>query len=435
MSIFKGFEGDLGISSWCRILFIFIAVGLLWHNCEHRLPEFEELPRLVELPDPFIMMDGTQIKTREDWYNKRRPELKKLFQHYIYGYLPPKPQMNAKVIKEDKNLFHGKATYKEIKLELLLPESKIHEINLALFVPNNHTGSIPVFIAANSCGNHTLVAYDSITIIDQSWIHQSCQKRYFKRGSRSEKWEVENTVKHGYALATFAVSDMDPDKEDWTDGIQADYPSAPGNKDTKWGTLAAWAWGIHRVIDYLETDSEIDTNRICVTGWSRRGKAALFAAAMDERIDLVVPHMSGTGGMALSRVNPSESIARINEKFPHWFNDNFVKFGQDVEKLPVDQHLLIALIAPRPLLDNEGLKDSWASPHLALEAMKAASPVYELLGIKGIIGDGFVRDSIGDTKIGRLLQYQRDTGHTLNIDYWNAMFDFADRQLIRSEPD
>lgn len=432
MSIIKGFAGDLGISSRCRIFFIFIIVGLLWYQCEQRLPEFEELPRQFELPDPFIMMDGTQIKTKEDWYNKRRPELKKLFQHYIYGYLPQKPQMNARVIKEDPNLFHGKATYKEITLELLLPYSKTHIINVALFVPNNRKSPVPVFIAANSCGNHTLVDYNNITVIEQSWIHQSCQKRYLRRGSRSEKWEVENTIEHGYALASFAVSDLDPDKNDWTDGIHSDYTNPPGDKNTRWGTLAAWAWGILRLVDYLETDSDIDTNRICVTGWSRRGKSALFAAAMDERIDLVVPHMSGTGGMALSRMNPSESVARINKKFPHWFNDNFVKFGQDVERLPVDQHLLIALVAPRPLLDNEGMKDSWASPHLALEAMKAASPVYELLGVKGIIGDGVVCDTIGNVKMGRLLQYQRDTGHTLNINYWNAMFDFADRQLTLS---
>ncbi len=150
---------------------------------------------------------------------------------------------------------------------------------------------------------------------------------------------------------------------------------------------------------------------------------------MDERIDLVIPHQSGTGGMALSRMNPSESVARINENFPHWFNDNFTKFNDAVDRLPIDQHLLIALVAPRPLMDNAGLKDTWASPHLALEAMKAAAPVYELLGEKGIVGNGFVRDEIGDIQMGRLLQYQRDTEHTLNIDYWNAMIDFANRQL------
>jgi len=227
------------------------------------------------------------------------------------------------------------------------------------------------------------------------------------------------------------VADLDPDTLNWSDGIHAKYSNAPGDSLSHWGTLAAWAWGIQRVVDYLQLDDTIDNDRICVTGWSRRGKAALFAAAMDERIDLVVPHQSGTGGMALSRMNPEESVEVINTRFPHWFNGNFKKFNKDVSKLPLDQHLLVALIAPRPLMDNAGLQDSWASPNLALENLKVATPVYEFLGTKGIVGKGFTRESIRQTDMGRLLQYQRDTKHTINIDYWNAMLDFADKQLAK----
>lgn len=411
-----------------HILIIFFLM-LACFRCGNQLPAVEDLPRQISLPDPLKMMDGTPVQTSREWYHQRRPELKRLFQHYVYGYLPPRPPMEVIVVKQDTTLFGGSATYKEIRLELQLPEDKTHTINLAFFIPNKRTVPAPVFLAANSCGNHTLVDYDGITIIEQPWLHRGCQSNYYKRGSRSEVWALENTIHHGYALATFAVTDVDPDKHDWTDGIHAKYTSVPGDQDTKWGTIAAWAWGYHRVVDYLETDQDIDNDRICVTGWSRRGKTALFAAAMDDRIDLVIPHQSGTGGMALSRMNPSESVARINEKFPHWFNDNFVKFGTDVDRLPIDQHLLVALIAPRPLMDNAGLKDTWASPHLALEAMKAATPVYELLGEKGIVGEGFVRDKIDEKKMGKLLQYQRDTEHTLNIDYWNAMIEFANLQL------
>lgn len=404
---------------------LLILVGSKW---ETKLPSVDELPEQADLPDPLRMMDGTPIRTKDDWYMKRRPELKRLFQHYMYGYLPPKPSVTATIIKKDDRLFNGKATYKEISLALFLPEDKKHTINIALFVPNDISRPVPVFIAVNGCGNHTLLDYKGVSIIEQPWLHRHCKRDYYERGSRAEMWAIENTLDRGYALATFAASDMDPDREDWTDGIHASYPDAPGGEDTRWGTIAAWAWGIHRVIDYIETDTDIDSNRICVTGLSRRGKAALFAAAMDERIDLVIPHQSGTGGMALSRMNPSESVARINEKFPHWFNDNFARFGKNVNRLPIDQHLLVALVAPRPLMDNAGLRDTWASPSLALEALKAATPVYELLGEKGIIGEGFIRDTIGTVEIGRLLQYQRDTGHELNIDYWNAMMDFANRQ-------
>ena len=339
--------------------------------------------------------------------------------------------MDIIVQKLDTMVFNGRATYKEIMLNLQLPADQIHSMHIALFIPNGRNGTAPVFVAPNACGNHTITEYDGVSVIEQPWQRNSCAKKYARRGSRADFWAVANTISRGYALVTFCIADMDPDRHDWTDGIHAKYPYAPEGEDTQWGTLAAWAWGMQRVIDYLETDANIDQDRICVTGWSRRGKAALFAAAMDERIDLVVPHQSGTGGMALSRMDPEESVARINQSFPHWFNDNFTRFDTAVSRLPIDQHLLIALVAPRPLLDCAGLQDTWASPHLALEAMKAATPVYDLLGVSGIVGQGFVVDVIDDVEMGRLLQVQRDTGHILNIDYWNTIIDFADRQLSK----
>ncbi|MFC1547014.1 acetylxylan esterase [Candidatus Neomarinimicrobiota bacterium] len=401
-------------------------------SCERRFPQVQDLPVQHELPDPFKMLDGTPIRTKEDWLNKRRPELKLLFQHYVYGYLPPKPPLEITIQKLDTMVFKGLATYKEVVLNLELPANQSHSMHMSVFIPNEHSGPVPIFVALNACGNHTLTEYEGISVVEHPWQRSSCVKKYAKRGSRAEFWAVENIIRRGYALTTFCVAAMDPDRHDWTDGIHAKYHYAPEGEETQWGTLAAWAWGIHRVIDYLETDTDIDQDRICATGWSRRGKAALFAAAMDERIDLVIPHQSGTGGMALSRMEPEESVARINQSFPHWFNDNFASFDTAVSRLPVDQHLLIALVAPRPLLDCAGLQDTWASPHLALEAMKAAAPVYELLGESGIVGQGFAVNGIRDVDMGRMLQLQRDTEHTLNMDYWNAMMDFADRQLPKT---
>lgn len=393
------------------------------------LPEVQDLPVQESLPDPFVMMDGSRVKTVDDWYNKRRPELKILFQHYMYGYLPLRPEMKVTINKKVDTLFSGKATYKEITLELLLPENKIQRINLALFVPNDRNGPAPVFISGNKCGNHTIIDSDVISIFMDAWKAPVCGGR----GSKKDIWELGNTISRGYALATFHVSDMDPDKwkeEDFDDGIHGSYPSAPGDQDTRWGSLAAWAWGIHRVVDYLETDEKIDNSRICITGWSRRGKTALFAAAMDERIDLVVPHQSGTGGTAISRGNTVQSVANINTNFPAWFNNNFVKFNNNENRLPFDQHLLVALCAPRPLMDGCGLQDQFVSPDEALRSLKAASPVYEFLGVKGIVGKGNVLEKdLKKTEMGRLLQYRRDTPHILNIDYWNAMLDFADVQL------
>jgi hypothetical protein len=184
-------------------------------------------------------------------------------------------------------------------------------------------------------------------------------------------------------------------------------------------------------MDYVETVPEIDPKRMCLIGHSRRGKTVLFAAAMDERVALVVPHQSGTRGMALSRNNDQETVKRINTVFPHWFCGNFKAFNDNETQIPFDQHLLVALVAPRPLLDTAGLKDTWANYESALRNLKAASPVYEFLGAQGIQGDGVVQgdESITGPDFGTIMQFRLDTKHELNKDYWRGILDFADAQL------
>jgi hypothetical protein len=184
-------------------------------------------------------------------------------------------------------------------------------------------------------------------------------------------------------------------------------------------------------VDYLLTDPDIDPKRIAVTGHSRRGKTALLAGALDERIALVVPHQSGTGGCALSRDNDQETVDRINRVFPHWFNDIFPRFGDNEARLPVDQHLLIALVAPRALLDTEGSLDHWANPPRAFDALREADRVYKFLGAPGMIAqsphDGstpFTRENTGN-----LAQLRLQTKHTLNQAYWAGILDFADLWL------
>ncbi|HEX6985142.1 MAG TPA: acetylxylan esterase, partial [Planctomycetaceae bacterium] len=226
---------------------------------------------------------------------------------------------------------------------------------------------------------------------------------------------------------------IDPDKHDFTDGLHAclDYEDVP--ERSRPGTIAAWAWGLHRAVDYLTTDPDVDPQRICLTGHSRRGKTALFAAAMDERVALVVPHQSGTGGMALSRNNDQETVERINRVFPHWFADEFTSFDGREDRLPVDQHLLTALVAPRPLLETAGLEDVWANYESALRNLRAADPVYELLGKRGLVGDGVLTgdDEMTRDNTGELLQYRLDTKHEFNRDYWRGILDFADLHLGR----
>src|SRR5207244_5720513 len=192
----------------------------------------------------------------------------------------------------------------------------------------------------------------------------------------------------GYAVATFYCGDVDPDRADVRQGIQPHVAklgiTRAGPDD--WGTIAAWAWGIHRAVDFLVTVPELDKTRIAVVGHSRLGKTAIVAAAFDDRIALAWPHQAGCGGTAPSRChNPkAETVKRINTSFPHWFCDNFKRFNEDPARLPFDQNCLVALCAPRPVLFTCAVKDQWANPAGQFDVLKAAEPAYQLLGAGGL---------------------------------------------------
>ena len=397
-------------------------------------PALEDLPEQPTLPDPSTMLDGTKITTPEEWYTFRRPELKRLFQHYVYGFLPESDGVRVHKISTVDDVLDGKATLVQMELRFPGLPRRSPGIHLAVFLPNNAEKPSPLFLAVNKCGNHTVLSDPRIKAFEIEGNERLCKGEIDEqRGSRTEYWCVEYLIDRGYAFATFQVADMDPDKNDFTDGIHPWITNLPNtDPDANWGTIAAWTWGLSRAIDYLVEVPSIASHKIALIGHSRRGKTALFAAAMDDRVALVVPHQSGTGGMALSRDNDQESVKRITTSFPHWFNTHYSKFGDGNEtRLPIDQHLLTALVAPRPLLDNGGLQDTWANFPSAHRNLQAASSVYEFLGVPGIVGTGILQDDdvINEETAGRLLQYQRDEKHTLNIDYWRAILDFADSHL------
>jgi len=397
-------------------------------------PALENLSVQKELPSPFVMLDGTRVTTPDEWYTKRRPELKQLFQHYVYGYIPALKGVEPVGQLLTEGVLDGKADLLQVDLKINSLMTAAPRIHLAIFLPTGNDGPVPVFLGINKCGNQTVMADSNIRIQSHEWIHDSCgDDGEAIRGNRTNYWNVEYLIERGYAFATFQVADIDPDRNDFSDGIHPwikDFDHT--DTDSNWGTIAAWAWGFHRAIDFLEMTEGIDGDKISIIGHSRRGKTVLFAAAMDERVALVVPHQSGTGGMALSRNNNQESVKRITRVFPHWFNDQFPKFGNGNEtRLPIDQHLLTALVAPRPLLDTAGLKDTWANFESAHKNLEAASEVYEFLGEKGIVGTGILQgeDEINSETAGKLLQFRLDTKHTLTKEYWRAILDFADLHL------
>jgi hypothetical protein len=235
-------------------------------------------------------------------------------------------------------------------------------------------------------------------------------------------------VRRGYAVATFCRGDIQPDRPDVREGMRATLPEEHDPAQT--ATIMWWAWGVHRAVDYLGTDKSIDSKRIAVVGHSRLGKAALLAGAFDDRIALTVANQAGCGGSGPSRHDDpkAESVARINDHFPHWFCENFHAFGADPSKLPFDQHELVALCAPRPVLFTAAAGDLWANPSGQFQMLQSATPVYQLLGVEGLEADAMPKP--GDALItSRLGYWIRPGKHAMSPPDWQTYMDFADKWL------
>jgi dienelactone hydrolase len=246
------------------------------------------------------------------------------------------------------------------------------------------------------------------------------------RGAQVDVWAIEQSIDRGYAVATFYHGDIEPDRPDAAEGIRAYY--ARGRTAYDWGTIAAWAWGVSRAVDYLVTDKSVDPDQIAVVGHSRNGKAALVAAAFDERIALAVPLQAGCGGTAPSRGKIGESVQQINDHFPHWFNAEFKRFNSAPEKLPFDQHSLIALCAPRPVLLANATEDTWANPAGQFEMLQAAAPVYGLLlGVDALEASAIPEEGkLVDSVLGF---YIRPGKHSMTAADWKVFLDFADKHF------
>lgn len=402
-------------------------------------PDREQLPVRAELPEPLRFLDGRPVETREQWHAQRRPELKALFEHYVYGQAPAAPTNVRGVLeREDLNALNGRGIKREIRITFG-PEGT-PPLNLLLLLPKDRPQPVGVFVGLNFCGNHA-VLNDPTIPLPAGWIYSSCvgceQNRATEagRGSQAEVWCPDEILARGYALATCYNGDIDPDQPGFEDGVHPHFRKQGVDKHGphEWGTIAAWAWGVQRIVDYLETVPELDARKIAVVGHSRLGKTALLAGAFDERIAIVIPHQSGTGGCAMSRANDQETVERITRVFPHWFCGEFAKFAKHEDQLPVDQNLLMALVAPRALLDTEGLQDTWANYDSATRGLHDADRVYKFLGAQGRIGTGQLTGPtpVTSENAGSLLQYRLDTKHELNRDYWRVILDFADVQYQR----
>ncbi|MCS6850942.1 MAG: acetylxylan esterase [Gemmataceae bacterium] len=393
--------------------------------------------RPYTLPDPLVCLDGTRVTDAETWQKKRRPELLELFRHHVYGRSPGRPaDLKFEITSEDKTALAGQATRKLVTV-YLLGKKDGPSMDLLLYLPNQAPRPVPVFLGLNFGGNQAIHTDPGIPISTR-WMRPTKDKTVednrateASRGKEARRWQVEKVLGRGYGLATVYYGDLEPDHpEGWKSGIRAALsPQGAGTEfpPDAWGAIGAWAWGLSRALDYLETDRDVDARRVAVIGHSRLGKTALWAGAQDERFALVISNNSGEGGAALARRWFGETTAIINKAFPHWFCGNFKQYGGREDQLPVDQHELIALMAPRPVYVASAEEDRWADPRGEFLAAKHAGPVYRLFGKEGV---GVEEMPPIDRPVGQFVGYHiRSGGHDVTAYDWEQYLNFADRHL------
>lgn len=350
-------------------------------------PNYDEakVPEL-SLPDPLVFEDGSPVKSAEDW-PKRRAEILALFKDHVYGHIPKNiPNKIFPNVRKQIDFLGGKAVLKEIRIHFAKPDGPF--MDMLLIAPKETETGSPTFLGYNFNGNHTTHPSTEISL-PESWMRKSKipgavvddKAAEVGRGT-STKWPIEKFIENGMAVATIYYGDVDPDFDDgFENGVHALFGKP---KNTEWGSIATWAWALSRALDYLETDALCDAEKVAVFGHSRLGKTSLWAGASDPRFAMVISNNSGCGGAALSRRRFGERVGRINTSFPHWFNDKFPDYNENENALPVDQHQLAALIAPRPLHIASASGDRWADPKGEYLCGAHAAPVYHQLGKQGL---------------------------------------------------
>lgn len=390
---------------------------------------------VYRLPDPLRFEDGSPVAAPADW-PRRRAEILRLLQDRMYGVMPERPMILRFDVREADPAFGGQALRKQVRIWFDVAD-KGPFIDVLLYLPKSDK-PVPAFVGLNFFGNHTVHA-DPAVFLTESWAREKVEtgKPTINRGNRAtaesrgadaEAWQAEFLVAHGYALATAYCGDIDPDFDDgFKNGVHALFPDArsprPGNA---WGTICAWAWGLSRIMDYLQSNSAIDARKVAVMGHSRLGKTALWAGAMDERFALVISNDSGCGGAALSKRAYGETVARVCAGFPHWFCRNFADYADNEQALPFDQHELLACVAPRGLYVASAEEDRWADPKGEFLSLLNASKVYAFLDAGDLPATEM--PAVNQPAVGLLLGYHCRSGKHDVLPYdWERYVEFADR--------
>lgn len=376
------------------------------------------------LPDALVMPNGKKIKDTIEWNTVQRPYIYHLFEENVYGRYPTQPfAIHFNIRESSNNALNGMATRKQVRIYLHPTDTTVFT-DVLIYLPNSKTPA-PVFLSLNFDGNET-VNKDTSILSSQNKQQVNGKLLDSARGTDAY-WQIKEVIAHGYGVATAWYGDFEPDNKDgWKTGIRTSLKDVLKIEPEQWSALGAWAWGMSHIMDYLQQDSSVDAKRVVLMGHSRLGKASLWAGASDTRFAIVISNESGEGGAALSKRWFGETVKLINDQFPHWFVAAYKKYNNNTDSLPVDQHMLLALIAPRALYIASAAGDLWSDPKGEFLSAVNAGKVYALFGKNGLGTDTMPPV---DHPVGNTIRYHIRSGkHAVTLYDWQQYVAFADMQ-------
>lgn len=398
--------------------------GIIINYTEANVPSYT-------LPDLLTLLDGNKVTDIKTWNESRRPEIIRLLEENQFGKALGNPDdVKFTVFDKGTTVFDGKALRKQVTLHF----GEDHDVDLLFYLPANAKKSSPILL--NICFMANSQTVDDRGVKEGQVWNREHQRVPAGRSSFFPKIDVMQFIERGYGFATVYYADFEPD---FNGGLEHSIrrfflkPEQTKPARDEWGAIATWAWGLSRVMDYFETDPAVDAKRVAITGVSRLGKTALWTAASDTRFALAIPSCSGQGGAAISRRNYGETIKLITlpQRYGYQFCENYAKWGDEPNAAPMDAHMLIALMAPRPVLLQTGDTDKWSDPMGEFKAAVAAEPVYELFGKKGL-GTDQIPPS-GEPVLNDIGYFMHKGGHGMHstdgTPDWHVYLDFMDMHL------
>lgn len=372
----------------------------------------EALTGTYTLPDPLLMLNGKKVKNAKSWYTKRRPEIVRLFEEFEYGRMPEAPkEMTFNVFDKGTPALDGKAIRKQVTV-YFTKDTSDYKMDILIYLPADATKPVPLFLNISFSPNAT-AAKDPGIKGGYMWGRDG-KRVPVNRSGGFGRMDINQFLSQGIGYANIYYGDIEPDfAKGYKYGIRSYYqkPDTTYPAPDKWGAISAWAWGLSRAMDYLETDTRIDSKKVALFGVSRLGKTVLWAGAHDTRFGMVIASCGGEGGAAISRRLYGETIDHMTHptRYFYQFAGNWRNYKDDPSKSPVDGHMLVALMAPRPLLLQTGDTDYWSDPKGEFVAAVNGGPVYELLGKKSLGTD--VMPAAGQPILNDLGYFMHAGGH------------------------